>query len=107
MITRIWHGWTSPADADKYEAIVRAEVFEKLEKEPIPGYRGMQLLRKKMENEVEFISMMWFDKIEDVAGFVGQDYEVAHVPDVCRKVLLRFEEKVAHYEVRQQLSYDG
>jgi hypothetical protein len=27
MISRIWHGWTEPANADAYEALLRAEVF--------------------------------------------------------------------------------
>ena len=28
MIYRIWHGWTTPQNADAYERLVEAEVFE-------------------------------------------------------------------------------
>lgn len=27
MISRIWHGWTTPANADKYEAMLKEEIF--------------------------------------------------------------------------------
>jgi hypothetical protein len=32
-------------------------------------------------------------------GLVGEDYEVAHVPERARAVLSRFDERLAHYEV--------
>jgi len=106
MITRIWHGWTSPENADKYERLIKEVVFKKIEEKKISGYKGMQFLRKTKENEVEFISMMWFEKLEQVKDFVGDDYEIAHVPQVCQDLLLRYDERVAHYEVRHQLQYD-
>lgn len=36
MITRIWHGWTTPDDADAYERIVSTKA--------IPGFLGSHLL---------------------------------------------------------------
>jgi len=27
MIGRIWHGWTTPANADAYEALLKSEIF--------------------------------------------------------------------------------
>jgi hypothetical protein len=27
MICRLWHGWTTPANADAYEKLLREEVF--------------------------------------------------------------------------------
>lgn len=27
MIVRIWHGWTTPANADTYEAMLKEEIF--------------------------------------------------------------------------------
>jgi hypothetical protein len=41
---------------------------------------------------------MWFDSLESVKAFVGDDYEVAHVPERARAVLSRFDERSAHYE---------
>ncbi len=27
MISRIWHGWTTPANADVYEGLLKEEIF--------------------------------------------------------------------------------
>jgi hypothetical protein len=42
---------------------------------------------------------MWFDDLDAVKAFVGEDYEVAHVPERARAVLARFDDRSAHYEV--------
>lgn len=43
---------------------------------------------------------MWFDTIDAVIGFAGTDYENAVVPDIAQRVLLRFDKKSQHYEVK-------
>lgn len=104
MIVRIWHGWTTHENADKYDKIVRTEVFAKVEEKEIPGYRGYQMLRKTHATETEFISMIWFDKLENVSDFAGADYERAHIPDACAQVLKRYQEKAEHFEVASSRS---
>lgn len=99
MIARIWRGWTTPAEAAAYERIVRGEVIPGIEARRIPGFRHIDLMRREDGDEVEFLTVMWFDSLEDVKGFVGEDHEVAHVPPAARAVLARFDERVAHYEV--------
>ncbi len=99
MISRIWHGWTTPANADAYEAILKAEVFTGIERRRIPGYRGIHLLRREAGPEVEFITIMWFDSIEAVTAFAGDDYEKAVVLPEPRKLLARFDARSQHYRV--------
>jgi hypothetical protein len=41
---------------------------------------------------------MLFDALENVKAFMGEDYEVAHVPPEARAVLARFDDRSAHYE---------
>ena len=41
------------------------------------GYKGIQLLSREVENEFEFSTIMWFDKIESVKQFMGEEYETA------------------------------
>ena len=101
MICRIWHGWTAPADADAYEALLRSEIFQGIAARDIPGYRGIELLRRPAEDSVEFVTLMWFDSIEAVRDFAGADYELAVVPHTARALLRRFDARSAHYEVRQ------
>ena len=100
MISRVWHGWTTPANADPYESLLKTEIFHGIRDRQIGGYRGIQLLRRGVENEVEFVTIMWFDSIDAVRTFAGEDYEAAVVPPKARALLSRFDARSQHYEVK-------
>jgi antibiotic biosynthesis monooxygenase (ABM) superfamily enzyme len=101
MICRLWHGWTTPENADAYEALLRSEIFEAIGERGIPGYHGIELLRRPTGDRVEFVTLMWFDTIDSVRAFAGADYELAVVPARARALLLEFDERAAHFEVRE------
>ena len=105
MIFRIWHGWTTPENADTYENLLKTEIFPGIASKNISGYRGIQLLRRSLGAEVEFITIMRFDSLEAVKQFVGADYEKSYVPDKALKVLARHDERSQHYEIRESLTY--
>jgi heme-degrading monooxygenase HmoA len=65
----------------------------------IAGYRGIHLLRRDVDDGVEFVTIMWFDSIEAMKAFAGEDYEVAVVPPKARQLLSRFDSRSAHHEV--------
>ena len=100
MIARIWHGWTTQDQAEAYEALLRTEVFETIRHMEIAGYRGIELLRRQLATEVEFITIMRFETIDDIRAFAGEDYENAYVPDSARALLSRFDARSQHYQVR-------
>ena len=100
MISRVWHGWTTPPNADAYESLLKSEILVGIEERQIAGYRGIQLLRRDLEGEVEFVTIMWFESLAAVRAFAGKDYEVAVVPPKARAVLSRFDARSQHYEVR-------
>lgn len=100
MISRIWHGWTTLGNAEAYESLLREEIFAGIRGRNIQGFRGIQLLRRQVENEVEFITIMEFDSLESVRTFAGEDYEKAVVPPKARAILSRFDARSQHYEVR-------
>lgn len=100
MICRIWHGWTSLAQADAYETLLREEVFRGIAARRIEGYYGIELLRRTVEDEVEFATIMWFESLAAVRTFAGPDYEQAVVPPAARLLLKHFDASSAHYEVR-------
>ena len=104
MISRIWHGYTTPQNADAYEALLRSEIFAGIAGRKIADYRGIHLLRRSLpaEDEVEFITIMWFDTLDAVRQFAGEDYEAAVVPPAARKLLKRFDARSAHYNVLEQ-----
>jgi heme-degrading monooxygenase HmoA len=99
MVCRVWHGWTTPQNAGAYERVVRGEVIPGIEARHIPGFRHIDLLRREVGDEVEFTTLMWFDSLEDVRAFMGEDYSVSHVPAAARAVLSRFDERASHCKV--------
>ncbi len=103
MIGRIWHGWTTTENADAYETLLKNEIFIGIQERQIYGYRGIQLLRRTHETEVEFITIMWFDSLDSVRIFAGEDYETAVVPPKARELLSRFDVRSQHYEVKAEL----
>lgn len=103
MISRVWHGWTTPVNADAYEALLKSEIFTGIRDRQIAGYRGIHLFRRNIGDEVEFVTVMWFDTIEAVRVFAGEDYEVAVVPQKARALLSRFDARSQHYEVKAEM----
>ncbi len=104
MISRIWHGYTTRENADAYEKLLKEEIFVGIRGRHIPGFREIQLFRRdNLEEEVEFITVMWFDTLDAVRLFAGEDYSQAVVPPKARLLLKRFDERSQHYEVREQL----
>lgn len=102
MIARLWHGWTRPENADAYERLLKTEIFPGILAKAIPGFREIELLRRPAGEEVEFVTVMWFDRLDNVQAFVGEDYEVAYVPAAARKLLARFDARSQHYELKEQ-----
>jgi antibiotic biosynthesis monooxygenase (ABM) superfamily enzyme len=107
VICRLWRGWTSPENASAYEAVVRGEVIPGIEARRIPGFRSIDLLRRDAGDEVEFVTLMWFDDLAAVEAFMGEDYEVAHVPEPAQAVLSRFDRRSAHFEVLDHREQTG
>jgi heme-degrading monooxygenase HmoA len=99
MIARIWHGWTTLQDAAAYEDLLRTEIFTGIAARAIPGYRGIELLRRDVAEGVEFVTLMRFDSLDAVRAFAGEDYEAAVVPPAAQRLLARFDARSAHYEV--------
>jgi heme-degrading monooxygenase HmoA len=99
MICRVWRGWTARDNADAYERIVRGQVIPGIEARRIPGFRSIDLVRRERDHDVEFMTLMWFDTLDAVKAFMGEDYEAAHVPAEAQAVLADFDKRSAHYEV--------
>ena len=104
MISRIWHGWTTPGNADKYETLLREEIFVGIQKRHIHGFKSIQLLRREIGEQTEFITIMVFDSLDAVREFAGEDYEAAVVPEKARALLSHFDEKSQHYEILTERS---
>jgi heme-degrading monooxygenase HmoA len=64
----------------------------------VSGFGGARLLRRTLGEETEFVSLTFFDDLDAIRSFAGPDYETAVVAEEARKVLIRFDERVCHYE---------
>ncbi|MEV0093243.1 antibiotic biosynthesis monooxygenase [Streptomyces sp. NPDC050738] len=99
MMRRLWHGWTTPENADAYERLLREEIFPGILARKIAGLRDLEAWRRPGdEGEVEFVTVMAFDDERAVAEFTGGDPAQSVVPAAARKVLKRFDEHSLHYE---------
>ncbi len=107
MICRLWRGWTTRKNADAYERIVRGEVIPGIETRCIPGFRHIDLMKRDLGEEVEFQTLMWFDSLDAIKAFMGEDYAVSHVPPAAQAVLTRFDERAAHFEVLDRRPQTG
>jgi heme-degrading monooxygenase HmoA len=96
MISRLWHGWTTDQNADAYEKLLREEVLPGIHR--VRGFKGAQVLRRELKDEVEFVVITSFDSIEAVKEFAGADYEVAVILPEAHRLLSRFDARSAHYE---------
>jgi len=104
MIVRLWRGWTAPADADAYEALLAEELLPRFAA-AVEGYRGGEVLRRETGgaddgggDEVAFVTLLRFDSMAAVEDFAGPEPETAHVPDAARELLVRWDDAVEHFE---------
>jgi antibiotic biosynthesis monooxygenase (ABM) superfamily enzyme len=97
VILRYWRGWTTLDNADAYQKLVSEQILPGIAARRLDGYHGAYLLRRDLDQEVEFATVMIFDSLDNVRAFAGDDYETAYVPPAARTVLARFDEKSAHY----------
>ncbi len=97
MIARIWHGYTTAENAAAYQAMLTPEVLPGVGQ--LEGYKGSYFLRRDLESEVEFVTIMLWESLDAIRNFAGPDYEVAIVPPERRKVLKRFDERSSHFEI--------
>ena len=107
MICRLWRGWATRENADAYERIVRGEVIPGIEARKIPGFRHIDLMRRELDDEVEFQTLMWFDSLDAIKAFMGEDYAVSHIVPAARAALKRFDERAAHFEVLDRRPQTG
>lgn len=96
MIARVWHGWTTREHADAYAELLRTRILPGIHR--VKGYRGAYLLRRDAGPEVEFVTLTFFDSLDAVRAFAGEDSEAAVVSPEARKLLARFDARSRHYE---------
>ncbi len=100
-VARIWRGWTTAENADTYQGIAESEVFPAIIERQVPGLLGAHLMRAEdvVDDEVEFTTIIWFDDLDSVKNFMGDDYRRAHIPDEVESVLTRYDSEATHFHI--------
>ncbi len=96
MIARLWHGWTSPGNADAYERLVRDTILPGIHR--VAGYRGAWLLRRDAGAEVEFVTLTLWESLAAVEELAGAGHATAVVPAEAGRLLTRFDQTSLHYD---------
>ena len=97
MIARIWHGRTKNEDYEEYSDLMKSKA--------IPDYKGTKgfidlTFLRRIENDIAHFTLITFwENLEVIKNFAGDDFEEAKYYPEDERFLLEFEEKVIHYEV--------
>jgi heme-degrading monooxygenase HmoA len=97
MISRQWRGLAKAAHAERYVEHLRQETFPKLRK--IPGFVDASILRRDVNQGVEFLIVTRWETIEAIVQFAGRDPEVAVVPEEAQAMMVDYDRSVRHYQV--------
>lgn len=101
MIGRVWHGWTTHANAEAFETYMRNEEWPAIFARNIKGLRDIECLRLVRPGHTEFKTVMRFDSLEAVREFAGEDYTKAVLPPRARELLRRYDARAEHFEIRE------
>ena len=82
----------------------RLQIFLDILARNVAGFRRIEVLRGRAGEEVEFATVMWFDSLESVKAFAGDDCETAGALPKARALLKRFEPRSGHNDVREERS---
>ena len=96
MIARIWHGITPASKADEYVEFLHQSGVR--DYQATEGNRGVHLLRRIEGDQAHFLLLTFWDSVESIKRFAGEDYEKARYYPEDEGYLLEFEETVTHYE---------
>jgi heme-degrading monooxygenase HmoA len=97
MIARVWRGRTRSEHGDEYVKYVKRTGITA--HRATVGNRGSMLLRRETGGETEFYVISFWESLDAVRGFAGEDPEVAVYFPEDEEYLLEFEPNVRHYEV--------
>ena len=97
MIGRIWHGKTSIEDYEAYTDFLKRVAIPDYQK--TVGFKELTFLRSIKDNEGHFTLITYWENLEAIKNFAGDDFEKAKYYSEDNNFLLEFEEKVQHYEV--------
>ncbi|MEO9483932.1 MAG: antibiotic biosynthesis monooxygenase [Ekhidna sp.] len=97
MIARIWEGRTNAVDYEKYTAFMKERALPDYKE--TTGFISLRFLRKLEGDIGHFKLITYWESMEVIKNFAGDDFSKAKYYPEDQQFLLGFEECVQHYEV--------
>jgi heme-degrading monooxygenase HmoA len=101
MIARMWRGSAIRERADDYVKHLQQSVVPELRQ--IDGFKGIYLLRRDSSDDVEFVVLTFWESMEAIRKFAGENPEVAVVAPAARTLFREYDAKVKHFEIALNL----
>lgn len=106
-IIRTWKGYTTPDNAPIYQKMLTNEIFPAVVAKGVKGLEKVTITTKLIGDEVEFFLMLQFSSLDAVKTFVGENYEVAYMPENAQRVLLRYDNTADHHELGAIMEFNN
>ncbi len=97
MIARMWHGRVPTSKAKEYREFTNGRAIP--DYQSVKGNLSVYVLERQDGDVTHFITLTFWDNLESIKGFAGQDVNVAKYYPEDKNFLLEFEPTVVHYEV--------
>ena len=105
MIARRWHGTTKAEHFEEYSTFMTERAIP--DYQGTDGFMGLSFLRRVDGHVAHFQLLTYWENLEVIKNFAGEEYELAKYYPEDESYLLEFEERVVHYEVFAQELLDG
>lgn len=97
MIVRMWHGRVPTSKAPAYRAFLNERAIP--DYRSVAGNRSVHILERHDGDITHFITLTFWETMDAIKHFAGENIEVAKYYPEDRDFLLEFEPHVVHYEV--------
>jgi hypothetical protein len=102
-IARIWRGRTTRERADEYGHYLYEHGIRPLEEKAL----GVQLFREDRETESEFVTVSYWENVEAMSRFAGEDPRRIHHLERDAEFLIELPEKVQVLEIVTSHGHTG
>lgn len=97
MLARMWGGKTRKIHAEEYLDYLKKTGLK--EYASTPGNRGVRVLRRLREDQVEFLLISMWDSLDSIRAFAGPEPDRACYYPEDDRYLLEKTEMVDHFEI--------
>jgi heme-degrading monooxygenase HmoA len=101
VILRTWRGWVETGRVAEYADYVERTGLTGYRE--TPGNRGCQFVSRELgDGRTEVVTLSWWDSLDAIRGFAGDDIEVAKFYPEDDGYLVERETVVRHYVVDRE-----